>query len=75
MTTPDRFVLDAVDNPHPDMLHAALRTRARARNRPWDNTDVAEWRGYLRGMCDATGCTAAELNGWLDRHAARLARR
>ena len=65
------FTLDDIDNPHPAMLHAALRIRARARNRPWDSIDVAEWRGYLKGMCDATGCTSDDINDWLDRHAKR----
>lgn len=63
------FKLDAIENPHPEMLDDALQTRARAVNRPWDDVTAAEWRGYLRGMCRATGCTEADLNAWLDRHA------
>lgn len=66
------FVLDRVENPHPDMLGDALRTRARARNRPWDPETAAEWRGYLRAMCFATGCEPAEIEGWMDRNAPKV---
>lgn len=64
----DEFVLDKTENPHPTMLGGALRTRARARNRPWDPDSAAEWRGYLQGMVDATGCAPDEIEAWMDRN-------
>jgi len=70
------FVLDRVENPHPRMLAAALQLRAAAAGtydgRPTTEARTAvraEWRGYLRAMADATGCSPADLEAWLDRHA------
>ena len=60
------FALDRVDNPHPRMLATALRLRAEARQ--WHTSGPgARWQGYLEAMCDATGCTPAAMNAWLDR--------
>lgn len=67
LMTSEPFALDRIENPHPDLLDDALRTRARARNRPWDEVTAAEWRGLLRGMARATGCTEPDIETWMDR--------
>lgn len=61
------FVLDRAENPHPRMLAEALELRAEAR---WKGVGhvVARWDGYLAAMCAATGCTAADIEAWMDRH-------
>ena len=67
------FVLDAAENPHPRMLVGALAARDAARREPAyeGGPHAAYWRGYLRAMADATGCTPAELEAWMDAHEAR----
>jgi len=75
----DLFTLDRVDNPHPRMRRRALELRTRAR---LTGAHVAQasphalaqmlavlvqWHSYREAMCDATGCTAAEIDAWLDR--------
>lgn len=61
------FVLDAVDNPHPRMLAAAIEARRRARA-IGGKESTYYWVGYLTAMVDATGETPEALNRWIDRH-------
>lgn len=61
------FVLDRDSNPHPRMLAGALKARAASRVLS-GGTIEAFWRGYLEAMADATGCTAEELEAWMDAH-------
>lgn len=63
MTEP--FVLDLASNPHPRMLHAAIRYRRAAKEGEPERT---YWLGYLAAMADATGCTEDDLEAWMDSH-------
>src|SRR5262245_13204369 len=81
--TDQPFALDHVDNPHPRMRQRALELRTRAklvtRNIKTASTlDLAaqlsvlvEWQTYREAMCDATGCTPAQIEAWLDRDVTR----
>ena len=65
--TPDEFVLDRTENPHPKMLAGALDARNRAIT--GGRTAHFYWRGYLAAMADATGETAEDIERWMDRNA------
>jgi len=79
MIVPDaEFVLDKVENPHPRMRSSALEYRRRAQTvrkaihvgaKPTAAMValLMQWDTYLEAMCDATGCTPAEIEEWLDR--------
>jgi hypothetical protein len=70
--TPETFVLERTENPHPVMLAGALKARQAMRDSNRSNSVEHQfWLGYLTAMADATGCEWDDLEAWMDRMEAK----
>ena len=65
--SPETFVLDRTENPHPRMLAAAVKAKAATLADPSSSAAFAYWQGYRDAMCDATGETPEAIEAWMDR--------
>lgn len=69
------FVLERVENPHPEMLADAQLVRANAiaaterlgELRDCDLDWRQAWKFYRRAMAKATGCSEADIDAWVER--------
>lgn len=78
------FVLDLVENPHPEMLEVVLELRALAESSTWTPLNIPSelvslyefgmFEGGILTMCAATGRPREEIMAWLDRAIGRRPR-
>lgn len=65
-TEDEVFVLDRVKNVHEKMTQRAVYFRRVARAAPAEFGEF--YQGYMACMCDATGLTSLDIDGYLDRN-------
>lgn len=61
--------MTVADDPLARMLPGAVDASDALRRHPYDEMVVAFHAGFMAAMSAATGCDAADLEAWMDRHA------
>lgn len=80
----ESFLLDRVENPHPDMLEQATELREAAEATTWHPLNIPPelvslfeagmWEGSILTMCAATGLTREDVLKWMDKRTGRRPR-